>query len=205
MTKLGGPPGRKLTAVAWPRASAPSYRGIQLDDELFGPAAGPASARPRGTEQVRSERPNPPVVQSSPLAQPVPAPSKDRSLDTEATRLRELVAVVARQSVAAQEKIKAEYGAEIMARRRDIAELQKQLQQTDADLRQARDENRHRVEESAAVQAAFDTAHRDLLQAARRLIETDKTLGVTQSRLKETEAALADAREDRSAAVRHPR
>lgn len=155
----------------------------------------------------------------------VVAEKKARNLEAECTRLREIVAV-AQQSVAAHEKAKAEHLAELAARRTHIGELQKHVQQQGADLQQTRAENRRHVErvaaadkrmvqlestsqaaqqkamqatqERIAVQAAFDKAHGELAQTARRLTETDKALTATQSRLRVVEASLAEAQAERA-------
>jgi chromosome segregation ATPase len=152
------------------------------------------------------------------------AEKKARTFETESLRLRDILAA-AQQTVAAHEKTKAEQLAELVARRSQIAELQRHVQTQSADLQQSRDENRRNIErvattdrrmvqlegearsaqqkamqslqECAAVQRALDTAHSELALNSRRLTESDKTLTATQNRLSTVEASLADAQADR--------
>jgi chromosome segregation ATPase len=149
---------------------------------------------------------------------------KAASFQAEATRLREIVDV-AQQSVTALEKTKAEQIAELAARRNQIVDLQRHVQQQGLDLQQTRAEN-HRIgervafaekraillegeaqaaqqkamqsaQERTALQAALDNAHAELAQTARKLTETDRTLIQTQSRLKTVETGLAEAQAER--------
>jgi chromosome segregation ATPase len=153
------------------------------------------------------------------------AAKKSRVFEAECTRLRDIV-TVAQQSVAALERTKAEQIVELTARRTHIAELQRHAQQQGSDLQLTREENRRLGEraaiadkrmvqlegqaqaaqqkamqaeqERAAVQASLDKALAELAQIARRLSDTDKTLGLTQSRLKVAETGLAEAQAERA-------
>ncbi len=146
-------------------------------------------------------------------------------LEADGARLRDIVSV-AQQSVAALERTKAEQLAELTARRTHIAELQRHAQQQGSDLQQSREENRRLGEriasadkravqlegqaqaalqkamqadqERGALQASLNKALAELAQTARRLSETDKTLAMTQNRLKVVEAGLAETQAERT-------
>ena len=152
------------------------------------------------------------------------AEKRARTLEAESLRLRDILAST-QQTLAAHEKTKAEQQAELIARRSQIAELQRHVQTQSADLQQSREENRRNIErvattdrrmvqlegearsaqqkamqsaqECAAVQMALDKAHAELALNSRRLTESDKTLTATQNRLKTVEASLEDAQADR--------
>ena len=67
------------------------------------------------------------------------------ALETECGRLREMM-VVAQQSVEALEATKTEHHAELVARRTQIADLQRRVQEQGNDLQITRDENRRITE-----------------------------------------------------------
>ncbi len=153
------------------------------------------------------------------------AEKKAATLDTECIRLREVLAV-AQQSVGALESNKTEQSAELAARRAQISELQRLVQQQATDLQITRDENQRSNERSAvadrrlarleaeaaaasqrcmlaeqeraSVQGTLDKALHEAAHMARRLAELEKALTATQSKLLTVEAFLAEAQSERA-------
>ena len=149
---------------------------------------------------------------------------KAGTLETECTRLREVL-TIAQQSVAALEHTKSEQSAELAARRAQIADLQRHLQQQATDLQVTRDENQRvsaRItavekqmvqlegevaateqkyllsdKERATVQSQLDKALQDTAQISRRLMETDKALNATRTQLAQVEISYTEAQTER--------
>ncbi len=152
------------------------------------------------------------------------AEKKAATLDTECIRLREVL-TVAQQTLSALEATKTEQSAELAARRAQITELQRLVQQQATDLQLTRDESQRTAEraalaerrmaqleadaaaasqkamladqERAAVQSMLDKALNDAAQTSRRLLDMDKSFTATQARLKKVEAAFAEAQSER--------
>ena len=153
------------------------------------------------------------------------AEKRATSLETECGRLREIV-VVAQQSVESLEATKTEQISELTARRSQIADLQRRVQEQGNDLQITRDENRRMNERTASadkrsvqlegeaqsakqramlaeqertsLHAALEKTQGEFAQTSRRLIECDKALASAQARLKVLEATLAETQMERS-------
>ena len=153
------------------------------------------------------------------------AEKRATTLETECGRLREMI-VVAQQSVESLEHTKTEHVSELNARRSQIADLQRRVQEQGNDLQITRDENRRMSErtasadkrsvqlegeaqaakqkamlseqERASVQSALDKALAEYAQTSRKLMESDKALAAATVRLKTLEASLAEAQMERS-------
>jgi len=152
------------------------------------------------------------------------AEKKAASLDTECIRLREVL-TVAQQSVNALELTKAEQSAELAARRAQIADLQRLVQQQATDLQLTRDDNQRILERAAladrrmaqlendtsaatqraalaeqersTVQAQLDKALNEAAQVSRRMLDMEKAQAANQARLKKLESALAETQSER--------
>jgi crescentin len=153
------------------------------------------------------------------------AEKKVATFKAECTRLQEMCAI-AQQTVTALERTKAEQLAELAVQRAHVAELQRLVQQQSSELRLTGDDNRRLGErvaaadqrtvqlegqaqsaqqqarqaqqERASVQASLDKALSELAHTARRLTDAEKALGLSQARLKATEANLAEVQAERS-------
>jgi len=152
------------------------------------------------------------------------AEKKAATFESECARLREIVTDT-QQRLSSLEITKAEQTTELTARRTQIADLQRRVQQQSADLQLARDENRRLNErmsltdkravqlesdaeairqkfmvsekERTTIQTSFDKALAELTQVSHRLLDTDKALAATQIRMQKAELALAEAQAER--------
>ena len=210
------------------------HKIAELDNikRSIGKLVDPVSKTLRAFEEAKSERIslqntlNSTRLTNSKLRDELNAVEKRATaLETECGRLREMM-VVAQQSVEALEATKTEHHAELVARRTQIADLQRRVQEQGNDLQITRDEN-HRITERAAsadkrsvqlegesqaakqkamlaeqerssIQSALDKALAEYAQTARRLAENDKALASAQVRLKTLEATLAEAQMERN-------
>jgi chromosome segregation ATPase len=154
----------------------------------------------------------------------VTAEKKAASLDTECIRLREML-TVAQQSLNALELTKAEQSAELSARRAQIADLQRLVQQQATDLQLTRDDNQRVLEriafadrrvaqlendaeaasqkaalaeqERSTVQSQLDRALNEAAQVSRRVLDMEKAQAANQARLKKLESTLAETQSER--------
>jgi chromosome segregation ATPase len=152
------------------------------------------------------------------------AERKVATLDSDCTRLRELV-TVNQQKLGSIETTRAEQSNELATRRSQVADLQRRLQQQGADLQVAREENRRFGErmtltdkrtvqlesetaalqqkflitdkERTTLQASLEKAYAELSQVSQRLLDTDKALSSTQMRMQKAEVALSEAQAER--------
>jgi chromosome segregation ATPase len=210
------------------------HKIAELDNikRSIGKLVDPVSKTLRAFEEAKSERIslqntlNSTRLTNSKLRDELAAAEKRaNALETEAGRLRELV-VVAQQSVETLEATKTEHLTELNARRTQITDLQRRVQEQGNDLQITRDENRRITERAAAadkrsvqlegeaqaakqramlaeeerasVQTALDRALAEYAQTARRLAESDKALATATARLKVVEATLAEAQMERN-------
>ena len=153
------------------------------------------------------------------------AEKKAATLESECARLSE-AATVAQQSATALERIKSEQAFELNARRTQVVEMQRQIQQQSSELQATRDENRRIGErfadadrrmaeleseaqtaqqkamqatnEREAVQVALDKTLNDYTQTSRKLTEAEKALTAAVAKMKTMESGLAEAQMDRN-------
>ena len=150
------------------------------------------------------------------------------TLETERTQLRELMAI-AQQRVAGLEGATAEQTQELNARRGQIVDLQRLIQQITCDLQAARDDNLRLTErvagldkrlvqleaeahaaqqqlqlaehEKAALSGSLDKALAETVDLTRKLSDNDKTLTSTQRRLSQLETAFGEIQSERTKLV----
>ena len=165
--EVSGKIARELFALLWaePQSGddAPDRlidaRGLRQisDTDAIGKLVDPVSKTLRAFEEAKSERIslqntlNSTRLTNSKLRDELNAVEKRATaLETECGRLREMM-VVAQQSVEALEATKTEHHAELVARRTQIADLQRRVQEQGNDLQIIRDENRRITERAASA------------------------------------------------------
>ena len=152
------------------------------------------------------------------------AERKVATLENECSRLREAV-TVAQQKLSAGEATRTEQTTELAARRAQVADLQRRVQQQAADLQLSHDEQRRLGErmtqtdkravqlesecealrqkflvtdkERATLKDSLEKSYAELNNVSQRLLDTDKAHSSTQSRLQKAEQALAEAQAER--------
>ena len=145
-------------------------------------------------------------------------------LEGECARLRE-AGIIAQQRINSLESTKTEQTTELTARRTQVADLQRRVQQQSADLQVTRDENRRLSErvtlgdkqtvqleserealqqkllvaekERATLQKSLDKSFVELTTVSQRLLDTDKALAATQLRMQKAEQSLAETEAQR--------
>jgi len=153
------------------------------------------------------------------------AEKKASALESECLRVQEDLDI-AQQYVKAMERAKTEHSVEMNARRIEITELQRRLQQDGADLQAVREESRRFQErlaaadrkvteaendaeaarhkfaqadkERAALQRSLDETVGESGRLSRRLLEADNALTTSQARLRQLETHLSEAESERT-------
>ena len=191
----------------------------------------PVSKTLRALEEAKSEKiglqgalNNTRIANSKLRSELGAAEKRVATLDSECSRLREIVTVT-QQKLSALEITKAEQTTELTARRAQVVDLQRRVQQQGAELQVARDEHRRLSErmtiidkrtvqlesdgeairqkfmvsekERTAIQTSLDKALSELTQVSHRLLDTDKALAVTQIRMQKAELALSETQAER--------
>jgi crescentin len=145
-------------------------------------------------------------------------------LESDGARLRESLTVT-QQKFTALESTKTEQTTELAARRAQVADLQRRVQQQSGEIQVARDENRRLSErlaladkktvqlesegettrqnlmvsekERTTVQKSLDKAFAEMTQVSQRLLDTEKALAATQIRMQNAEHLLAETQTER--------